>query len=105
MISGDVIRGYVDLMILSLLQGGSSYAYSLSKQIRSRTEDRYVLRETTLYSALSRLERDGYVTSYSDDSSGKRRTYYRLKAEGDRYYQEKLAEWELTKDVIERFVR
>lgn len=105
MISGDVIRGYVDIMILYFLLDEPNYAYEISKRIRAQTMEKYILRETTLYSALNRLERDGYVTSYHDDSSGKKRTYYQVTPEGRNYYQAKSEEWVLTKDVIERFIR
>lgn len=105
MISGDIIRGYVDIMILYLLLDEPCYAYALSKRIRQQTQEKYILKETTLYSALNRLEKAGYVTSFTDDSSGKRRTYYRINASGNDYYQAKTREWALTKDVMERFVK
>jgi PadR family transcriptional regulator PadR len=53
----------------------------------------------------SRLEKNGYVTSfYGNETSGKRRTYYRITEEGKAFYEEKCREWELTKEVIERFI-
>lgn len=105
MISSDMIRGYVDVMILYFLMEKPSYAYELSRKIRQQTEEKYVLKETTLYSALNRLEQADYVASYPDESSGKRRTYYRLLESGQEYYEEKCQEWELIKQVIERFIR
>lgn len=104
-ISSDVIRGYNDTMILYLLMDGESYGYEISKKIRQMTEDKYVIKETTLYSAFTRMEKNGYITSFSaDGESGKRRTYYRITDVGIEYYQQKCEEWVLTKDVIERFV-
>lgn len=105
MISSDVIRGYVDTMILYFLSAKPSYAYELARQIRGQTLEQYTLKETTLYSALSRLEAAGYIESYSDDSSGKRRTYYQMKPAGHKYYQEKCHEWSIIKDMIDRFIR
>ena len=105
MISSDMIRGYIDTMILYFLMDRPSYAYELSRQIRQRTQEKYILKETTLYSALSRLQQAGYVASFSDEASGKRRTYYRLLEAGRDYYEEKCREWELIKQVIERFIR
>jgi len=49
-ISSDVIRGYVDTIILSLLIEGDSYGYEISKNIRIKTDELYVIKETTLYS-------------------------------------------------------
>lgn len=105
MISSDIIRGYNDTIILYLLLEQPSYGYEISHRIREITEEKYIIKETTLYSAFTRLEQNGYVESYSDDSSGKRRTYYRITDRGRSYYQEKCEEWALTKEVIEYFIK
>ncbi|MBO6108660.1 MAG: helix-turn-helix transcriptional regulator [Eubacterium sp.] len=105
MISSDVIRGYNDTIILYLLREDPSYGYEISHRIRLLSEDKYVIKETTLYSAFTRMEKNGYVESFSQTGdNGKRRTYYRITDEGKRYYDEKCREWALTKDVIDRFV-
>lgn len=104
-ISSDVIRGYNDTMILYLLLEQPSYGYEISKQIKIMTEEKYLIKETTLYSAFSRLEKNGYVTSFVSEENGKRRTYYQITESGREYYTMKCQEWQLTKDVIERFVK
>ncbi|MBQ9867418.1 MAG: PadR family transcriptional regulator [Lachnospiraceae bacterium] len=105
-ISSDVIRGYNDTMILYILKQEPSYGYEISKRIRSISEDKYIIKETTLYSAFSRMEKNGYIESYeaAGDGSGKKRTYYRISEAGLNYYREKCNEWELTKDVVQRFI-
>lgn len=105
-ISSDVIRGYNDTMILYLLRTAPSYGYEISKQIKNLSDGKYIIKETTLYSAFSRMEKNGYVESYSmeDDITGKKRTYYKITPVGLEYYNRKCEEWELTKEVIELFV-
>jgi len=106
LISSDVIRGYNDTIILYLLLGGESYGYEISKNIKELSEEKYIMKETTLYSAFDRLEKNGYIESfYGDETFGKRRTYYRITPKGQAYYKEKCEEWELTKDVINRFIK
>lgn len=106
MISSDVIRGYNDTIILYLLLDGASYGYEISKNIKELSEEKYIMKETTLYSAFDRLEKNGYIESfYGDETFGKRRTYYRITPRGMDYYKEKCEEWELTKDVINRFIK
>lgn len=106
MISSDVIRGYNDTIILCSLLDGPSYGYEISKRIRERTEEKYVIKETTLYSTFTRLEKNGYIKSYSgDETFGKRRTYYRITDKGRAYYREKCEEWRLTNEVVRLFVR
>ena len=99
MISSDVIRGYNDTIILYLLQQNPSYGYEISKQIRTISEEKYIIKETTLYSAFTRMEKNGYIESFSgNETNGKRRTYYRVTPEG------KCKEWEVTKEVIDKFI-
>ena len=107
MISSDVIRGYNDTIILYLLLKEPSYGYEISKQIRSISEEKYIIKETTLYSAFTRMETNGYIESFyeeTEESGGKRRTYYRITEAGRKYYREKCEEWNLTKEVIGRFI-
>ena len=106
MISSDVIRGYNDTIILYLLLEGASYGYEISKNIKELSEEKYIMKETTLYSAFNRLESNGFIESFSgSETYGKQRTYYRITPKGSEYYKEKCEEWELTKDVINRFVK
>jgi PadR family transcriptional regulator PadR len=107
-ISSDVIRGYNDTMILSILVKEPSYGYEISKQIKSISEEKYVIKETTLYSAFTRMEKNGFIESFVADpdpeGNGKKRTYYRITDKGKEYYLDKCDEWELTKEVVEKFI-
>lgn len=106
-ISSDVIRGYNDTMILYLLLDGPSYGYEISKQIKNLSQEKYVIKETTLYSAFNRMEKNGYIASFQNEDilGGKRRTYYRITDKGRQYYKEKCEEWILTKEVVEIFIK
>jgi len=106
-ISSDVIRGYNDTLILYMLLEGESYGYEISKNIRQLTEEKYVMKETTLYSAFTRLEKNGYIQSFylDENSLGKRRTYYRITPPGLDYYREKCEEWKVTQEVVNLFIR
>jgi DNA-binding PadR family transcriptional regulator len=93
-------------MILYMLLEQESYGYEISKNIRQLSEEKYVMKETTLYSAFTRLEKNGYIVSfYRDETFGKRRTYYRITPEGRAYYEEKCIEWRLTQEVVNKFIR
>lgn len=99
------MRGYNDLMILSLLRKGDSYGYDISRKIKEISKEKYVMKETTLYSAFTRLEKIGYITSYfGTETNGKRRTYYKITEQGLSFYQEKCEEWKLVKEVVDSFI-
>ena len=107
-ISSDVIRGYNDTIILNVLMKEPSYGYEISKQIKNISDGKYVIKETTLYSAFTRMEKNGHIESFvaDQDQEGreKKRTYYRITSEGREYYKSKCEEWDLTKEVVERFI-
>ncbi len=106
MISADAIRGYIDIMILSMLREEPSYAYDMAKEISKEAEGSYSVKQTTLYSALKRLEVNGHVESFAGQSeSGKPRTYYRLTEAGSELLVAKCEEWKQTKILVDRFVK
>ncbi len=92
MISSDGIRGYNDAIILSILNKNDSYGYEISKTIRERTNDSYVIKETTLYSVFARLEKNQLIVSYPGEvTHGKKRTYYKITEIGRNLLEEKKA--------------
>lgn len=106
MISSDGIRGYNDAIILSVLSKGDSYGYSVSKEIRELTEEAYLIKETTLYSAFNRLTKQGLIEAYPGEvSHGRPRTYYRITEKGHAFLAEKIIEWQQTKHVVDRFLK
>jgi len=65
-----------------------------------------MIKETTLYSSFSRLEKNGFLVSYQgDETFGRKRTYYKITNAGRTYYLQKCQEWSLTKKVINVFTR
>ncbi len=104
MISNDVIRGYTDIIILNLLLQNDSYVYEISKQIRIISEEKYVIKETTLYSAFTRLQKAGYIESYEGTkTNGKKRVYYHITEEGISHYARKCREWSEVKELVDKF--
>ncbi|OJF92044.1 PadR family transcriptional regulator [Alkalibacterium sp. 20] len=106
MISSDVIRGYNDTFLLSLLNQGDSYGYELSRQIKEKTDGDYIIKETTMYSAFTRLSKKGYIISYPGTvTQGKKRTYYSITLEGKMHLKEKQEEWHITREVVDHLVK
>ena len=70
------------------------------------TNEKYIVKETTLYSAFTRMEKNGYITSFpgAGENGGKKRTYYQITDEGRLYYQSKCEEWALTKKLLKNLL-
>lgn len=106
MISSDIMRGYNDIFILSILDQGDSYGYAISQRITELSEGSYIIKETTLYSAFTRLKKSGYIKDYPGKlTHGRARTYYSITDLGIHYLKEKRNEWKLTKLVVEKIIQ
>lgn len=104
-LSSDIMRGYNDVIVLSVLAEKDSYGYEVSRCISERSGGRYPIKETTLYSTFTRLERSGFIVSYvGSETYGRQRTYYTVTESGRDYLMAKCEEWQLAKDVIGSFI-
>ena len=93
-ISSDLIRGHLEVVILRLILEKDRYAYEISNQITTRTNETFIIKEATLYAMVQRLEKKGIITSYvGTKSKGSQRRYYTITTLGKAYFKEKLNEW------------
>lgn len=103
--SNESLRGNNDVIILSILFSADSYGYEISKKIAEKSESKYIIKEATLYSALNRLERLGYIISYGgNESNGSPRTYYKVTQVGEHYYLNKKREWNESVEIMNCFL-
>ncbi|MBD8500091.1 PadR family transcriptional regulator [Paenibacillus arenosi] len=101
----EVLRGYIDTIILSLLYHEDLYGYDLSKEVKKRSHNSFEIQEGTLYLSFKRLEKNGYVTSYwVDGSAAARRKYYHLTDSGKAYLLHKKKEWVFMQNLINEFL-
>ncbi len=104
-ISADLIRGHINTIILRALYDGDKYGYAIIAEIERKSHGQYSLKQPSLYSALKRLEKDGYITSYWGGSvGGGRRKYFSLTEEGKEIAETNQAEWEYSRTVIDSLI-
>ena len=102
----EVLKGYIDTILISLLYSRPMYGYELAKEVREISNETFELKEGTLYLSLKRLEKNRYLQSYWDDgeSGGGRRKYYKITNDGITYLKNKKLEWNFMKNLIEKFL-
>jgi len=104
-ISSDLLRGHTDTIILKLLMSGDKYGYEITKLIHSYSNGEYELKESTMFSSLKRMEKDGNVTAYwGDESQGGRRKYYKITEKGKKVYSENKRNWENAKRILDQLL-
>ncbi len=106
-IEKEMLKGFVDLIILALLCKEDLYGYELGKRVKAKTQEGFELKEGTLYLAFKRLEENGLVRSYWGDETagGGRRKYYKLLPAGRKHLQARKSEWEHLKKIIDQFLK
>lgn len=106
-ISADLIRGHINTIILRTLYERDKYGYEIIEEIESKSHGQYTLKQPTLYSALKRLESQGYINAYwktDEVSQGGRRKYYTLTDNGREIAEKNQAEWEYSRTVIDSLI-
>jgi PadR family transcriptional regulator PadR len=100
----DLLRGSLDLMILSVLAGGKKYGYLIQKQVRETSGSRVDLQAGTMYPILHRLEEEKLIRSSWEESTGRKRKWYELTAAGKKRLTAQAAEWSDYAQVIEQIL-
>jgi len=91
---GELLRGTLDILLLRTLSGGSKHGYEISKWIGHRTGDAIQVGEGSLYPALRRLERKGWLESEWGLSDTNREVkFYRLTRSGRRQLARQVEAW------------
>jgi PadR family transcriptional regulator PadR len=105
MFRSDIIRGHLDSIILRLIYEEDRYGYEISKEISLRTDNRFQIKEATLYAVFQRLEKKELIESYLGEvSQGGKRKYYRITTLGKAYLQEMVKEWKEVREIIDLFM-
>ena len=97
----DLLRSSLDLLVLKALSWGPMHGYAVSEWIEGATASLLLLEEGTLYPALHRLERRGWITSEWGVSDNNRRAkFYRLTAAGRARFRVQAPLWHRHAEAI-----
>jgi transcriptional regulator len=90
----DLLQGTLDLMILKVLQSGAMHGWGIAQRIRLLSTDVLQVQQGSLYPALHRLEKQGWITAEWKASENNRRArYYRLTRKGQAQLEAEASEW------------
>jgi PadR family transcriptional regulator PadR len=89
----ELMRGSLDLMVLSVLASGRKYGYLLQQDLRGASGGLVDVPAGTLYPLLHRLESDKLIRSKWDASTGRRRKWYELTEPGRKRLSVQAREW------------
>jgi PadR family transcriptional regulator, regulatory protein PadR len=91
----EVLQGTLDMLILRTLQWGPHHGYGIVQALRTKSGDALQVETGSLYPALHRLERQGWVRSeWKQTESNQRARFYRITAAGKKQLASDLGRWQ-----------
>jgi transcriptional regulator len=90
----DVLQGTIDMLVLKAVQLEPMHGWGITERIEQWSEHVLQLGQGTLYPALYRLERQGFIrSSWKVTANNRRARYYALTASGRRRLSRELKDW------------
>ena len=93
-LSKDRLHGTLDALVLKALGSGGRHGYAIAKWLEEATGDAIQIEEGSLYPALYRMEKRGWIeASWGTSDTGRKAKIYRLTNGGRKQLRLETAEW------------
>jgi PadR family transcriptional regulator PadR len=90
----ELLKGNTDALLLCMINRQPMYGYNIIKELEKRSNGYFQFKEGTLYPALHRLEKLGFISGdWEKLPNGQDRRYYRITAKGQEVLMEKMSVW------------
>jgi PadR family transcriptional regulator, regulatory protein PadR len=102
----DLVQGTLDLLILRTLETESLHGWAIAQRIQQRSGDELRVNQGSLYPALQRLERQGWIVAdWGVSETNRRARFYRLTAPGRKRLARERADWDRLSAAISLVMR
>lgn len=102
----ELLQGTLDLLILRTLLPGEAHGNAIAKAIEHQSDDVLQVEQGSLYPALHRLIKRGWISAEDGVSENNRRAkYYRLTATGRKQLMVETSKWERLSEAIGRILK
>jgi len=92
--NSDQLHGTLDMLVLKLLEDGPLHGYALALRLERTSNDVLCVEEGSLYPALYRMERRGWLASaWASTDTGRRARFYKLTKTGRAQLQAETSSW------------
>jgi len=101
----DMIKGTLDMLVLKVLSLEPMHGWGIGERIQQMSQDRLQVNQGSLYAALHKLTREGWIKSYWRVTENNRRArYYALTRAGERQLGIEADHWEQLAMAVERIM-
>ena len=102
----ELLQGTLEMLVLKALSLQPMHGWGVSVRLRQISDDVFDVNQGSLYPALQRMVRRGWIrSSWKVSENNRRARYYELTAEGRRQLDARMAEWEHTSRAVNRVLR
>jgi transcriptional regulator len=102
----DLLPGTLDMLILRTLRIGPSHGHAIAKAIEQGSDDVLLVEQGSLYPALHRLIKRGWIVAEDGTSENNRRAkFYRLTPKGKKQLAVATSKWDRLAGAIARILR
>ena len=102
----DLLQGTLDMLILKIVALGPVHGYGISQRIQQVSRDVLQVQQGSLYPALYRLEKRGWLqATWGESEKGRQARFYRLSAKGRKQLQLEESQWNRLSDAISLILR
>jgi transcriptional regulator len=102
----ELLKGTLDMLVLQTLSVRPLHGYGIAQQIEALSEDALRVEQGSLYPALERLQKKGWITSrWGESPTGRRARYYTLTAAGRRQLGNEINSFDTMLVAINRVLR
>ena len=99
--AGDMLRGTLELLILRTVKDEPRHGYGIGRSIEKATADAVKVEEGSLYPALYRMEKRGWLAAeWGTSELGRRAKFYRITADGRSHLKRETREWSRFTDAV-----
>lgn len=103
-IKKELTKGSSAMLVLSVLEKEELYGYMIIKRISERSENVFNFKEGTLYPILHNFEANGYVKSYTVQTEGRMRKYYKITKKGLKALGDAKEEWNAYQSAVRKVI-
>lgn len=102
----DLLQGTLDLLVLKVVGLGPLHGYGITQRIRQMSKEALQVPQGSLYPALHRLEKKGWLTANWDETeTGRPAKFYKLSAKGRKQLAQEEEDWQRLTDAITLILR
>jgi transcriptional regulator len=105
-VKSDLLQGTLDLLVLKILSLEPMHGWGISERIQQMSGEVFQVNQGSLYPALQRLKRKGWIGSeWRVTENNRRARYYALTARGEKQLAEERRAWQRSSAAIERILQ